>query len=152
MAAPKTPERRLTSLFLDMVAAERGGAANTLEAYSRDLDDLTGYLATRNRTVSSATTADLRAYLAALADRGHLDPEALAQALQDERAANAWRPVLCRVGEAAEFAGKPLAVRRVRHVVLESQAEMRYHVDGEPFAGGSRLEARIHPGALRVCA
>jgi integrase/recombinase XerD len=66
----KASERRLTSLFLDMVAAERGGAANTLEAYSRDLDDLTGYLATRNRTVSSATTADLRRYLAALADRG----------------------------------------------------------------------------------
>ncbi len=64
------PERQLTSLFLDMVAAERGGAANTLKAYSRDLDDLTGYLATRNRTISSATTADLRGYLAALADRG----------------------------------------------------------------------------------
>jgi integrase/recombinase XerD len=69
MAPPKKPDRRLTSLFLDMVAAERGGAANTLEAYSRDLDDLTGYLATRKCTVSSATTADLRGYLAALADR-----------------------------------------------------------------------------------
>jgi len=64
------PDRHLTSLFLDMVAAERGGAANTLEAYSRDLDDLTAYLATRERTISSATTADLRDYLAALADRG----------------------------------------------------------------------------------
>jgi integrase/recombinase XerD len=53
-----------------MVAAERGGAANTLNAYSRDLGDLTGYLATRKRTISSATTADLRGYLAALADRG----------------------------------------------------------------------------------
>jgi integrase/recombinase XerD len=70
MEPVKTLEPRLTSLFLDMVAAERGGAANTLDAYSRDLGDLTGYLATRNRTVSSATTADLRAYLAALADRG----------------------------------------------------------------------------------
>src|SRR5260221_9797125 len=64
------PERQLISLFRDMVAAERGGAANTLEAYSRDLDDLAGYLATRKRTVSSATTADLRSYLAALSDRG----------------------------------------------------------------------------------
>ena len=64
------PERQLISLFLDMVAAERGGAANTLKAYSRDLGDLTGYLATRKRTISSATTADLRGYLAALADRG----------------------------------------------------------------------------------
>jgi integrase/recombinase XerD len=70
MAPLEAPTRRLTSLFLDMVAAERGGAANTLEAYSRDLDDLAGYLATRKRTVSSATTADLRSYLAALTDRG----------------------------------------------------------------------------------
>src|SRR5215475_5939053 len=62
-------ERQLTALFLDMVAAERGGAANTLEAYSRDLDDLAGHLATRNRTILSATTADLRGYLAALAAR-----------------------------------------------------------------------------------
>src|SRR6266481_4526824 len=65
-----SPERQLISLFLDMVAAERGGAANTLNAYSRDLGDLTGYLATRKRTISSATTAELRGYLAALADRG----------------------------------------------------------------------------------
>jgi integrase/recombinase XerD len=64
------PERQLTLLFLDMVAAERGGAANTLKAYSGDLDDLTGYLAARKCTISSATTADLRDYLVALADRG----------------------------------------------------------------------------------
>jgi integrase/recombinase XerD len=70
MEPVKAPQRRLTSLFLDMVAAERGGAVNTLEAYSRDLDDLAGYLATRNRSVLSATTTDLKGYLAALADRG----------------------------------------------------------------------------------
>jgi integrase/recombinase XerD len=67
---PRSPERQFTELFLDMVAAERGGAANTIEAYARDLEDLTAYLLTRNRTISSATTADLRAYLAALANRG----------------------------------------------------------------------------------
>lgn len=60
----------MAALFLDMLAAERGGAANTLEAYSRDLDDLAGYLATRDRTISSATTADLRGYLVMLDDRG----------------------------------------------------------------------------------
>src|SRR5215475_12697582 len=70
-------ERQLTALFLDMVAAERGGAANTLEAYSRDLDDLAGHLATRNRTILSATTADLRGYLVALADRGFVAPSRL---------------------------------------------------------------------------
>ena len=25
-----------------------------------------------------------------------------------------------------------------------------YHVDGEPFVGGTAIAARIHPGALRV--
>jgi integrase/recombinase XerD len=64
------PERRFAALFLDMVAAERGGAVNTIEAYSRDLEDLTAFLATCGRTIASATTADLRDYLAALADRG----------------------------------------------------------------------------------
>jgi integrase/recombinase XerD len=81
--APASPERRLqeseqesqqesrlTALFLDMVAAERGGAANTVEAYGRDLDDLAAFLTRRATAMSSATTADLRAYLAALDDRG----------------------------------------------------------------------------------
>ncbi len=70
MTPVSAPERQFAALFLDMVAAERGGAVNTIEAYSRDLDDLAGYLATRRRTISSAATADLRAYLTALADRG----------------------------------------------------------------------------------
>jgi integrase/recombinase XerD len=63
-------DRPFTSLFLDMVAAERGGAANTIEAYARDLDDLTGWLAARGSAVSSAATADLQAYLAELSGRG----------------------------------------------------------------------------------
>ncbi len=70
MTPVSVPERQFAALFLDMVAAERDGAVNTIEAYSRDLDDLAGYLATRGRTISSAATADLRAYLTALADRG----------------------------------------------------------------------------------
>jgi integrase/recombinase XerD len=70
MQPVKASERQLAALFLDMVAAERGSAANTLEAYSRDVDDLTGYLATRDRTIACATTADLRGYLAMLDSRG----------------------------------------------------------------------------------
>ena len=61
MTPDSAPERQFAALFLDMVAAERGGAVNTIKAYSRDLDDLAGYLATRRRTISSAVTADLRA-------------------------------------------------------------------------------------------
>jgi integrase/recombinase XerD len=67
----KSPEpARLAGLFLDMVAAERGGAPNTLAAYRRDLADLVAYLTSRRRTVATAVTADLRAYLGELARRG----------------------------------------------------------------------------------
>jgi len=67
--AKRSPQR-LPELFLDMLAAERGAGQNTLEAYRRDLDDLAQHLAGAGTTVVAATTADLRAYLAALARRG----------------------------------------------------------------------------------
>ncbi len=62
--------RRLTGLFLDMLAAERGAGKNTLEAYARDLDDLAQHLGRSGGTIAAATTAQLRAYLATLAQRG----------------------------------------------------------------------------------
>ena len=68
-AAKQSPQR-LSELFLDMLAAERGAGKNTLEAYGRDLDDLAQHLAGAGTTVAAAATADLRAYLAALARRG----------------------------------------------------------------------------------
>src|SRR5262249_8221062 len=66
----KHSPQRLTGLFLDMLAAERGAGRNTLEAYTRDLDDLADHLADKGTTIAVATTADLRAYLGALARRG----------------------------------------------------------------------------------
>ena len=53
-----------------MLAAERGAAANTLEAYRHDLDDFSEDLAARGRTTATATTDDLRDYLSGLARRG----------------------------------------------------------------------------------
>jgi YegS/Rv2252/BmrU family lipid kinase len=41
-------------------------------------------------------------------------------------------------------------IRRIRAVTIESDRPMTYHVDGEPIDGGTRLRARIHPGALMV--
>ena len=62
-------DSRLTELFLDMLAAERGAVANTLAAYRRDLDDFAGHLRGARRTVADARGDDVRAYLAALAGR-----------------------------------------------------------------------------------
>ncbi len=60
----------LVDAFLEMLAAERGAAANTLEAYRRDLEDFSGYLAARKVVLASTEPADIAAYLRALAEEG----------------------------------------------------------------------------------
>jgi integrase/recombinase XerD len=59
----------LINLYLDMLAAERGAARNTLEAYRRDLTDFAGYLRGQHRTIAVATSDDIRRYLGDLAER-----------------------------------------------------------------------------------
>ena len=56
--------------FLEMLAAERGAAANTIEAYRRDLADYAGFLDGRSLTPEGAAAADVSAYLARLARDG----------------------------------------------------------------------------------
>lgn len=53
-----------------MLSAERGAAANTLDAYRRDLVDLAGFLLTRKTGLIDAGADSLRAYLARLHDAG----------------------------------------------------------------------------------
>ena len=57
-------------LFLDMMAAERGAAANTLAAYRRDLDDYLDFLRAKEVDPEEAEAPVLRAYLASLEGRG----------------------------------------------------------------------------------
>jgi integrase/recombinase XerD len=57
-------------LFLDMLAAERGAGANTLDAYRRDLADFSAHLAGLRHRIADATTDDVRGYLRALDTRG----------------------------------------------------------------------------------
>jgi integrase/recombinase XerD len=75
----KQPDERMVALFLDMLAAERGAGKNTLSAYGRDLADFTAHLDGR-RTVATATTDDIRAYLGELAKRG-MQPATVARRL-----------------------------------------------------------------------
>jgi len=66
----KVSDQVLIELFLDMVAAERGGAKNTLAAYAHDLADFSAALSATHRSIADATTEDLRSYLAAVVRRG----------------------------------------------------------------------------------
>src|SRR5215471_1523970 len=67
---PKASDEALLELFLDMLAAERGAGENTLAAYRNDLADLSAHLRAARRTISNATTDDLRDFIASLAERG----------------------------------------------------------------------------------
>ncbi len=68
-AAAAQPARYL-ELFVEMLAAERGAAANTIEAYLRDLNDAGAFLGRRQTSLADADRADLSAYLAALQAAG----------------------------------------------------------------------------------
>ena len=63
-------DERLIDLYLDMLAAERGAAANTLEAYRRDLNDFSAHLTDRDGTIATAGSEDIRRYLGSLSKRG----------------------------------------------------------------------------------
>ena len=66
----KNSDAKLTTLFLDMLAAEQGAGNNTLDAYRRDLTDFSEFLARNGNTFVSAETQGLRDYLADLDLRG----------------------------------------------------------------------------------
>jgi integrase/recombinase XerD len=67
---PPQSDETLIELYLDMLAAERGAAANTLAAYRRDLEDVSADLTANKRRIADAESDDLRAHLARLGKRG----------------------------------------------------------------------------------
>ncbi len=73
LGRPAKPQLALAAeieLFLEMQSAERGAAINTLDAYRRDLIDFDAFLQRHGRRIITATTPDLRLYLARLAETG----------------------------------------------------------------------------------
>lgn len=74
-----TPGRGWIDPFLEARAAELGAAANTLAAYTRDLNDFTGWLDRKALSLDTATQADIEAYLV------DLDAQGLATATRARR-------------------------------------------------------------------
>jgi integrase/recombinase XerD len=76
MSAAPNRDLVLIDAFLDMLAAERGAAKNTLDAYHRDLED---FRLSAGR-LAGASAEDIRTYLSDLAGR-HLAPSSQARRL-----------------------------------------------------------------------
>ena len=70
--------------FLEMLAAERGAADNTLQAYRRDLDDFLAFLGKRDQALNVVVPADISAYMRALSEDG-LAPASRARRLSAVR-------------------------------------------------------------------
>lgn len=66
---PKAPLPATVEGFLDMLIAERGAALNTRHAYERDLADVCAFLKKQGKEIDTASTDDLKAYLAELGQR-----------------------------------------------------------------------------------
>ena len=62
--AEQLPAGRHIEAFLEMLAAERGAARNTLAAYQADLADFNAFVTARDVAVHAADAPTLRAYLA----------------------------------------------------------------------------------------
>lgn len=88
MSAARRASRRIpvtevdgrVDAFLEMLAAERGAARNTLDAYRRDLHDAAAFLNGRDVKLGAAEADDLRAYVAYLSESG-LSPRTVARRL-----------------------------------------------------------------------
>lgn len=66
----RLPDAALAEAFLEMMSVERGAAANTIEAYERDLEDYLAALARRQTNALAAGEDDVSAYMASLGRRG----------------------------------------------------------------------------------
>ena len=66
----RAPLSRHVDTFLEMLAAERGAASNTLQAYRRDLADFSAFVAARGRLPEDADGTAVRDYLAHLSGAG----------------------------------------------------------------------------------
>jgi integrase/recombinase XerD len=77
-------ERQHLEAFLAMLAAERGAAGNTLQAYRRDLGDFLDFLGGRGRFLRDTQPSDIGSYLRGLSEAG-LAPASRARRLSAVR-------------------------------------------------------------------
>ena len=100
---------RAVDAFLDHVATERGLARKTVEAYARDLAAFTRFLVAQGvRDAGRIGTAEVRAHLVALTDRG-LSARSQARALASVRGLLRF---LVRLGALPDDPGRRIAIRR----------------------------------------
>lgn len=144
-----------TEAFLEMMAGERAAAANTLNAYARDLADAEAFLASRASDLAAASAEDIEAYFANLGARG-LAPATAARRRAAVR--QFYRFVLgerWRDDDPSRRVDAPRRGRPLPKVLSADEVESLIEAAGEreDEAGGLRLACMIeliYASGLRV--
>lgn len=135
---PTTEARvdRHVEAFLEMLAAERGAARNTLLAYGRDLADFAGFAGAQGRAVAGADEAILVAYMQGLAAAG-LSARSAARRLSCLRQ---FHRFLARDGVRTDDPTQLLDAPRLPSTLprLVSEAEVEALLAAAPALGGRR--------------
>ena len=141
-------------LFLDMMAAERGAARNTLDAYRRDLEDAVSRLAGRGKSLDEASTSYLEALLADMRNDG-LSPATAARRLSALK--RYFRFLLSegvRGDDPCHALSGPKQGRSLPKVLSEDDVDRLFSAcDGLEGAAGLRVRALmeiLYAGGLRV--
>lgn len=141
-------------LFLDMMAAERGAAQNTLDAYRRDLDDAATRLAARGVDLDTAATADIERVLADLRADG-LSPATAARRLSAMK--RYYRFLLSegiREDDPCHALSGPKQGRSLPKVLAEADVDRLFTAcSAKTDAAGLRIRALmevLYAGGLRV--
>lgn len=132
--------------FLEMMAAERGAARNTLAAYRTDLEDLLSFLTARGTAPLTCGQADLRAWLASLADQG-LSPRTQARRLASLRG---FFRFLLREGRRTDDPGRLLAAPRAAPALPKNLTEQEVDALLAASGGGESLAARAMQAGLEI--
>ncbi|MEP7241116.1 MAG: site-specific tyrosine recombinase XerD [Devosia sp.] len=138
----------LIESFLEMMSAERGAAANTIEAYRRDLSDYAGFVLGKGRAVETAEREQVVAYLASL------DAEGLAasSAARHLSALRQFYKFLCaeqvRTDDPTRIVASPRARRPLPHVL--SVAEVDTLLTTAEAEANAEASPQKHEAALRL--
>jgi integrase/recombinase XerD len=141
----------LGRLFLDMIAAERGAALNTLDAYERDLVDYCDFLEGVRSGPMQASTNEIRGYLENLDARG-FKATSMARRLSCVRQFHRFLYVEGRRGDdpAAVIEG-PRRGRPLPKVLTPKQVDRLLEVAQEGIADPARPAAERLAAARMHC-
>jgi integrase/recombinase XerD len=137
--------------FLDMIAAERGAAQNTIDACRRDLRDYVTDLAHTGKSPLDATTADIRIHLSRLESRG-AKPTSTARKLSSIRQFHKFLVIdKHRPDDPSKMIEGPRRTRSLPKIISIAEVDRLLAVSDEITQDGVRSRhSRLH--ALRTAA